>query len=163
MGDFVQTAVVAGVVATLLLDIWQRLLQAVSGIPPTNWGLVGRWFGHMPRGRFMHAAIAEAAPVGNEAAIGWTAHYVIGVLYGFAYLGLVAVLPSGAPSLLNGFLFGATSVVVPWFVMQPALGLGIMGSKAPNPAVPRYTALAAHCIYGVALYAGASLSAILLA
>ena len=73
------------------------------------------------------------------------------------YVGLFAIALSSAPSLLNGFVFGAVSVIVPWFVVQPALGQGIMGSKAPNPAVPRYTALSGHCVYGVALYAGSTL------
>jgi hypothetical protein len=157
MDGFISNAIVAGIVATVILDLWQRVLHAATGIPPTNWGIVGRWFGHMPRGRFIHEAIAEAEPVGNEAVIGWTLHYLIGIVYGVVYVGLIVFVMSGTPSVLNGFLFGLASVVIPWFVMQPALGLGIMGSKAPNPAVPRYTALAAHCIYGMALYAGSVL------
>ncbi len=158
MDGFVVHAVVAGVFATIVLDIWQRVLHRVGGIPPTNWGIVGRWFAHMPRGRFVHEAIADAEPVANEAVIGWVMHYLIGVIYGLVYLGIVVILPGGMPTLLNGFVFGLASVVIPWFLMQPALGVGVMGSKAPNPAVPRYGALAAHVLYGVALWAGATLS-----
>jgi hypothetical protein len=132
VAGFIQSAIVAGIFATIVLDIWQRLLQAVAGIPATNWS--------------------------NEAVIGWTMHYLIGVIYGLVYLGLIVIFLSGTPSLLNGFLFGLASVVVPWFVMQPALGLGIMGSKAPNPNVPRFTALGAHCLYGTALFVGSVLS-----
>ena len=119
--------------------------------------MIGRWFAHMPRGRFAHGAIAEAEPVANELTIGWIMHYLVGAAYGVVYLGVIVVVLKSQPTLLNGFVFGAVSVVVPWFMMQPALGLGVMGSKAPNPAVPRYTALAAHCLYGVALFAGADL------
>jgi len=158
MDGFIVHAVVAGVFATVVLDLWQRVLHRVGGIPPTNWGIVGRWFAHMPRGRFVHAAIADAEPVANEAVIGWVMHYLIGVVYGLVYLGIVVLLPGGTPTLLNGFVFGLLSVVVPWFLMQPALGVGIMGSKAPNPAVPRYGALAAHILYGVALWGGAAMS-----
>ena len=157
MNGLVMNMIVAGVFATIVLDIWQRVLHAATGIPPTNWGMVGRWFGHMPRGRFVHKAIDEAEPVMGEAAIGWTMHYLIGVIYGVIYVGLFVLVLSGAPTLLNGFLFGMASVTVPWFLMQPGLGLGLMGSKAPNPNIPRYTALAAHCIYGVALYGGSVL------
>jgi hypothetical protein len=158
VAGFIQSAIVAGIFATIVLDIWQRLLQAVAGIPATNWSMVGRWFAHMPYGRFMHEAIGDAEPVRNEAVIGWTMHYLIGVIYGLVYLGLIVIFLSGTPSLLNGFLFGLASVVVPWFVMQPELGLGIMGSKAPNPNVPRFTALGAHCLYGTALFVGSVLS-----
>lgn len=157
MDGFVQNAIVSGVFATVILDVWQRLLHAATGIPPTNWGIVGRWFGHMPRGRFVHEAIAEAEPIPNEAVLGWTLHYVIGIIYGFVYVGLIVFVLSSTPSFFNGFLFGLASVVVPWFVMQPALGLGVMGARAPNPAVPRYNALGAHCIYGIALYGGSAL------
>ena len=157
MTGFMANAIVSGIFATVVLDVWQRVLHAATGIPPTNWGIVGRWFAHMPRGRFMHDSIVEAAPVGNEAAIGWAMHYLIGIIYGLVYVGLITSVLSATPSLLNGFLFGAASVVIPWFLMMPALGVGVMGAKAPNPAVPRYTALAAHCIYGVALYAGSAL------
>jgi hypothetical protein len=157
MDGFISNAIVAGIFATVILDLWQRVLYAATGIPATNWGIVGRWFGHMPRGRFVHEAIGEAEPVANEAIIGWTMHYLIGIIYGVVYVGLMVFVFSSTPSLLNGFLFGLASVVIPWFVMQPALGVGIMGSKAPNPAVPRYTALAAHCLYGVALYGGSAL------
>jgi hypothetical protein len=150
-------AVVAGLFATAALDVWQRLLLAVLRLPPTNWALIGRWFAHMAHGRFKHESIAEAHPVGNELAIGWIAHYAVGVVYGVAYVGLIVIVLSGTPSALNGLTFGAASVVIPWFVMQPALGLGVMGAKAPNPAVPRYSAPAAHCIFGLALYAGAAL------
>ncbi len=163
MDGFIQNAIVSGVVATVILDIWQRVLHVVTGIPPTNWGMYGRWFGHMPRGRFMHEAIAEAEPVGNEVAIGWTMHYLIGTSFGVIYVGLIVIVLSGTPSLLNGFIFGAASVAVPWFMVQPALGLGIMGSKAPNPAVPRDTSLIGHCIFGVALYAGSALYTVLAA
>lgn len=156
MNNLAINMVVAGVFATVVLDIWQRILHAASGIPPTNWGIVGRWFAHMKHGRFVHAAIGEAAPVAGEAAIGWTMHYLIGIAYGVVYVGMMVWL-SGGPTLLNGFVFGLASVVVPWFLMQPCLGLGVMGSQAPNPNIPRYSALAAHCIYGVALYAGSAL------
>ena len=159
MNNLAMNMIVAGIFATIVLDIWQRVLRATTGIPVTNWGIVGRWFGHMPRGRFVHAAIAEVEPIAGELAIGWIMHYLIGVLYGVVYVGLIVVVLSGTPTLLNGFLFGLASVVIPWFLMQPALGLGAMGSKTPNPNIPRYSALAAHCIYGVALYAGSTLHA----
>jgi len=96
--------------------------------------------------------------VAGEAVIGWIMHYLIGIAYGVVYVGMMVWLSDG-PTWLNGFVFGLASVVVPWFLMQPCLGLGAMGSKAPNPNIPRYTALAAHCIYGVALYAGSAIHA----
>lgn len=158
MSSFLVQSVISGVFATIVLDLWQRLLFAVAGIPPANWGLIGRWFAHMPRGRFVHDAIAEAEPVSGEAKIGWTLHYLIGIAYGLVYVGLIVHGLDSRPSLLNGFVFGLASVVIPWFLMQPALGLGVMGRRTPKPWIPSLTALANHCLYGVALYLGAVLA-----
>jgi hypothetical protein len=158
-GDFIVQACVAGVFATLVLDLWQRLLFAVAKIPPANWGLIGRWFAYIPRGRLVHRPIAATAAVRGEAAIGWAMHYLVGLAYGFAYLGLLLWGLDRPPSLLNGFVFGAASVVIPWFILQPCLGAGMMARLAPNPWVPRLNALTSHFIYGVALFAGVWLAA----
>ncbi len=152
--SFILQACAAGLVATLVLDIWQRLLFAVSGIPPTNWALIGRWFAHLPRGRFIHRPIADSAAVPGELTLGWVMHYLVGLIYGFVYVGLMVYGLDRPPSLVNGAVFGAASVVIPWFILQPGLGIGIMGRLAPNPWVPRLNALSSHVIYGVALFIG---------
>ncbi len=157
--SFILQACAAGLVATLVLDIWQRLLFAVSGIPPTNWALIGRWFAHLPRGRFIHRPIADSAAVPGELTLGWVMHYLVGLIYGFVYVGLMVYGLDRPPSLVNGAVFGAASVVIPWFILQPGLGIGIMGRLAPNPWVPRLNALSSHVIYGVALFVGAALTA----
>lgn len=151
---FIPQAVIAGVFATVVLDLWQRLLHAVAGIPPANWGLIGRWFAYIPKGQLVHRPIAETPAVAGEAAIGWTMHYLIGIGYGFAYLGLMVFILQSPPSLVSGLVFGAVSVVIPWFIMQPGLGVGIMARLAPNPWVPRLNALSSHVIYGAALFGG---------
>jgi len=158
---FIFQACVAGLFATAALDLWQRLLFAAAGVPPSNWGLIGRWFAYLPRGRVIHRPIGETAAVPGELALGWTMHYLVGLAYGFAYLGLLVYGLERPPSLLNGFVFGAASVVIAWFVMQPGLGLGAMGRLAPNPAVPMLNALVSHTLYGVALFAGARLAAMI--
>ena len=157
--SFVVQAVIAGVFATAMLDLWQRLLHAVAGIPPANWAMIGRWFAYLPRGQVVHRPIGATAEVRGELALGWAMHYLVGLAYGFAYLGLLVYGLDRPPSLLNGAAFGAASVAIAWFIMQPGLGIGVMGRLTPNPAVPILNALASHVIYGIALFAGAWLSA----
>ncbi|WP_340119029.1 DUF2938 family protein [Pelagibius sp. 7325] len=151
---FVIVACVSGLFATVMLDLWQRLVHAVAGIPPANWAFVGRWFAYIPRGRLVHRPIADTPPIEGELALGWTLHYLIGLAYGFAYVGLMVYGLDRQPSLLNGFVFGLCSVMIPWFILQPGLGLGVMGWRTPKPWVPMFNALANHIVYGVALYAG---------
>ena len=158
---FVVQACFAGVFATVVLDLWQRLVHATIGIPPANWAFIGRWFGYLPRGRFVHRPIAATVALPGELALGWTLHYLIGIAYGFAYLGLMVFGLDRPPTLLNGLAFGAASVVIPWFILQPGLGIGVMGRLAPDPRVPFFMALTSHVLYGAALYVGVMLAAAL--
>ena len=33
-----------GIGSCMIVDVWQRIFQILTTIPPTNWTLVGRWF-----------------------------------------------------------------------------------------------------------------------
>jgi len=88
MMGFKMQAIVIGIIATAALDLWSLLLNRFANIPMANWGMVGRWFAHMLRGRFRHDSIAAAEPVPNEVAIGWLAHYLIGILFAAVLLAL---------------------------------------------------------------------------
>ena len=59
------------------------------------------------------------------------------------------------PTLLPAMLFGVVSVLVPYLIMQPSFGLGIAGSKAPQPTQARLRSLMAHTAFGVGLYLSA--------
>ncbi len=80
MNDLV-SALVMGVGATVLVDLWAIARRRACNIPLPDYGLVGRWFAHLARGRFRHESIAASAAVHGERVIGWIAHYVIGVLF----------------------------------------------------------------------------------
>jgi len=54
---YVIEIIAIGIVATLVTDIWQRLLQAIAGLPPARWGLIGRWVAGFPRGAFVRLGI----------------------------------------------------------------------------------------------------------
>lgn len=149
--------IVSGVVATLFLDLWQQVLKAATGLPASNWGLVGRWFAGAAKGEFFRGPVAQKPPVANEVAIGWAGHYATGIAYGFVYVTLMRHGLGIEPSLLNGLAFGAASVVVPWFFFMPAMGAGMLAKNAPKPIVPCLLALASHAAFGIGLAVGAML------
>ena len=60
--EFLQRAVLIGAGATLAMDVWALFLKRCFGIPSLNFAMVGRWIGHLPRGRFRHENIARAEP-----------------------------------------------------------------------------------------------------
>ncbi|MDH0338153.1 DUF2938 domain-containing protein [Metapseudomonas otitidis] len=154
-GETVVAVVGIGVGATLVMDLWGWLLRRLTGNAGLDYALVGRWVGHMPRGRFRHAGIGRAAPVRGERVLGWTCHYLIGI--GFAAL-LVAVAGPAwlcRPSLWPALVFGLLSVAAPFLVMQPAFGLGIAAARTPEPLKARLRSLRTHLVFGLGLYLAA--------
>lgn len=147
--------IVMGIVATLAADLWQRLLQVIAGVPPTNWGLVGRWVAWFPRGVFVHRPITATPPVPGERGIGWAFHYVVGIAYAALYLAIVRLVLGSGPTLVSALVFATALLVAPWFVMQPALGFGFMAARMPNHAVIRAMNVSVHLAFGLGLYLGA--------
>ena len=149
---YILRAIAIGIGATLIMDLWNLFLKRAFSIPSLNYCLLGRWVSHMPAGTFTHASIAAAPPKPFECAVGWIAHYTIGITLAL----VLVILTSGEwvarPTLLVALLYGIGTVVFPFFVLQPSLGLGIASSKAPKPMQARLKSLATHTVFGVGLY-----------
>jgi hypothetical protein len=105
----------------------------------------------MPGGTFRHVAINTSAAMRFECTLGWLTHYGIGISLAAAFLLIVPHWLS-APTSAAAMLYGIGTVVLPFFVMQPALGLGIASAAARRPAQARLKSLATHCVYGLGLY-----------
>lgn len=152
---YIGGAVVVGIGAVLIMDIWNLFLRRAFGIASLNFCFVGRWLSHMLTGTFTHANIAAASKKPIECAIGWIAHYLIGI----AFAVLLVMVTSGSwlegPSLLPALLVGIGTVPIPYFIVQPALGLGIAAAKTPNPTQARLKSLITHTVFGVGLYLSA--------
>lgn len=144
-----------GIGATVVFDLWAAFLRRFFGAPAANWGFVGRWFGHFPRGRFVHDSIAQAPAVRGERIIGWAAHYVIGVIFAALLVAICGLDWAQHPTPLPALIFGLVTVAVPFFVMQPAMGAGIAASRTPKPAQARLRSIAGHTVFGIGLYASA--------
>jgi hypothetical protein len=152
--DFYRTVLI-GVGATALMDAW-LLLLARLGQPSSSFALVGRWIGHMRRGRFIHASIAMAPPVKGELALGWTTHYAIGIAYAALFIPMAGGGWALQPTLAPALVFGVLTVAAPFLVMQPAMGAGFAASKTPAPRKNRLRSLANHTVFGAGLYLSAA-------
>ena len=153
MMGFKMQAIVIGIIATAALDLWSLLLNRFANIPMANWGMVGRWFAHMLRGRFRHDSIAAAEPVPNEVAIGWLAHYLIGILFAAV---LLALWPGWIrnPTLWPPMIVGWVTILAGWLLLSPGLGGGIAHAKRPDSARARVLNIAGHTVFGIGLWAG---------
>ncbi|MFJ4371378.1 DUF2938 domain-containing protein [Pseudomonas japonica] len=145
-----------GIAATVLMDGWTLLLKRL-GVATLDYAMLGRWAGHLLRGQVHHAGIARAEPVSHERAWGWALHYAVGLLFA---AGLLLVVGEGwlqAPTPGPALIFGLVTVLLPWCVMQPAMGAGFFASRTPTPWRNRLRSLGTHGVFGVGLYLGACL------
>lgn len=153
------TIVFIGIGATAVMDVWLLFLKQ-QGVPTLDFGLIGRWVGHLRHGQIAHASIRQSPRIRGEVSLGWITHYAIGIAFA-ALLVLVQGLPwTQAPSLLPAIAVGAATVVAPLFVMQPAMGSGFASSKTPTPLRNCLRSLANHTVFGLGLYASAVLVAL---
>lgn len=155
MPEFLLRAVLMGAGATLVMDLWALLLRRLWGVPSLDYAMVGRWLGHLPRGRLVHAGIGRSEPVAGEKALGWAAHYAIGVLFAAALLALVGEEWASAPTLWPALAWGVFTVAAPFLVLQPAMGAGLFACRTPQPTVARLRSLMAHASFGVGLFMAA--------
>jgi hypothetical protein len=148
-------AILVEIGVTLVMDLWAILLKRAFGVPSLDYAMVGRWLGHMRTGQFAHESIAAASAIPGERAIGWTAHYAIGVLFAGLLLAACgenwARQPTPGPALAAGIL----TMAAPSFIMQPGMGLGIAAAKVPKPNVARLRSLVTHIVFGTGLYGSA--------
>ncbi len=147
-----------GVGATAVMDAWLLLLRRL-GVPSLGFALVGRWVGHLGRGTIVHPAIAKAAPIPGELALGWLTHYGVGMVFAGLLVASQGIGWIGQPTALPAVAVGMATVVAPWFVMQPAMGAGFAASRTPTPLKNCLRSLANHTVFGVGLYLAAGLIA----
>jgi hypothetical protein len=149
------TTVVVGVLATASTDLWSLARLRLLGIPLPDFGLVGRWIGHFPRGRFRHERIAAAVPVAGERLLGWTAHYLIGMSFAALMPAMWGAQWLERPTLAPPLIVGIATVAAPFLIMQPGMGAGFAASRTARPAAARIQSLITHIVFGLGLYAGA--------
>jgi hypothetical protein len=150
--SYIPPATAIGIGATLLMDLWNLFLKRTFSIQSLNLCLLGRWLRHMPEGTFRHASITAAPQKPFECAVGWIAHYSIGVVFAVVFVVFAPRDWLAQPTLLLALLYGIATVVFPFFILQPSLGLGIAASRTPNPVQARLKSLATHTVFGIGLY-----------
>jgi hypothetical protein len=146
------SAIAIGMGATLVMDLWNLFLKRTFSTPSLNYCLLGRWLRHMPGGTLRHANITAAPQKPLECTVGWIAHYTIGVVFALVFLVFTSGDWLARPTVLPALLYGIATVVFPFFIMQPSLGLGIAASRTPNPTQARLKSLVTHIVFGVGLY-----------
>jgi Protein of unknown function (DUF2938) len=134
-----------GIGATAATDLWAIARRRIFGTALPNFGFVGRWIAQLARGRFRPRPIAHVPPVRGERAIGWMAHYAIGMAFALLLPAFWGRDWIQHPTLLPALIVGIATVAAPLFIMQPG-----MGSK-PS-ATARVHSFITHAVFGLGLY-----------
>lgn len=144
-----------GIAATALMDVWLLLLKLLR-VPTLPFAFIGRWAGHLARGRWKHEAIAKSAPVAHERLLGWATHYAVGIAFAAVLVALWGMAWVHKPTLAPALAVGMASVLAPWCVMQPSMGAGVAYSKTAAPLRNALRSLATHTVFGAGLYLAAA-------
>ena len=106
----------------------------------------------MPEGTFRHSNIAAAPQKRAECAVGWIAHYLIGITFAVVFVALAGESWLRQPTPLPALAYGIVTVLAPFAIMQPLFGLGFAASKTANPTAARLRSLMNHAAFGAGLY-----------
>ncbi|MCR4531854.1 MAG: DUF2938 domain-containing protein [Proteobacteria bacterium] len=145
---------VLGIGATIVMDIWLFILMQLN-IPTLNFALLGRWIGWIFKGKIRHHPISQSSQIQHESLVGWCTHYSVGVLFAFIFILFVGETWLIQPQFYSAFAFGLITVLVPFLIMQPAMGAGIAATNTPQPWLNRLKSLINHGIFGCGLYLAA--------
>ena len=151
--DYLTSTLVVGIGATALMDLWGIARKPLLGLAPPDYGLVGRWLGHMASGRFRHESIAASRPVRGERLIGWIAHYLTGIAFAAVLTAIGGPDWVSRPTIGPALVVGVGSVAAPFMLMQPGMGMGIAASRTRRPTSARLQSLVTHVVFGIGLYA----------
>ncbi|HEX6118475.1 MAG TPA: DUF2938 family protein [Dongiaceae bacterium] len=157
--EIIVRAALVGIGGTVVLDLASLALERLFGVPAVNWKMVGRWVGHMPKGRFVQPNLKEAEPVPGEHALGWAVHYVIGAAYGLLLVAIWGADWLQQPIVIPPLILVLALLVLPYFMMMPGMGQGVAGSKTPNPIAARLKSVMGHSVFGLGMYLTAWLMA----
>lgn len=150
----ITNVVLIGIGATVVMDVWLTFLKRM-GAQTLDFAYIGRWVGHLFRGKFTHASIKKAQPIPGELMLGWLTHYAIGIAFAGLLVGIYGIGWTSTPSLLPAVWVGMSTVAAPLFVMQPAMGSGFAASKTPTPLKNCIRSVVNHTVFGLGLYLSA--------
>lgn len=150
--DIFLSALLIGIGATAFMDLIAFAQKHLLSQPSLNYAMVGRWLGHAIQGRLLHRPISASPPIPAERLLGWSAHYLIGVLFALGFIAVVGQNWLEAPSLFPAMTFGGLTVLAPFLILQPGMGAGLAARLMPNPNVSRLKSFFAHLSFGFGLW-----------
>jgi len=123
--------VVGGLIATTVMTMLM-IMAPLMGMPK------------MPIGNML------AGFMGIPVALGWTAHFMIGIVLAAIYVKMLRSKLPGS-SLVNGLLFGLVPFLMAQLLVMPMMGAGFFSANTPAPMMMVMGSLFGHIVYGSVL------------
>lgn len=144
----------AGVIATVSMDVLSGIAIRLRLIAPLSPNVIGRWFASVAQAHPLHDDIARAMPVKHELAIALPTHYAIGVFLTALFVVMAHRVGWPAEQLLLALAFGVCTNVFPWLLMFPAMGYGFFGAHGPAGTRLFVSSLVSHTFFGLGIWLG---------
>jgi DUF2938 family protein len=142
----------AGVIATVSMDVLSAIAIRLRFIAPLSPYVIGRWFASVARAHPFHEDIARAAPGRHELAIAIPGHYAIGMFLTALFVLMASRIGWQAKSLSPALAFGVCTSVFPWLLMFPAMGYGFFGAHGPEGTRLFVSSIVSHVFFGLGLW-----------
>ncbi len=147
-------SVSVGVLATLTMDAALVLASLLGGEALTSEKagpeFVGRWAGHLAKGRWRHPDIAKATPLRGEAGIGLTTHYLTGIALAWLYFTALRRLGLRS-SPVKATAFGVATALLPQLILYPSWGYGWFGLRSGEAGRVTRIMLLGHIAFGAGI------------
>jgi uncharacterized membrane protein YagU involved in acid resistance len=125
------TIVISGIIATAAMTL-MGIIAPVLGMPKM---MVGNML---------------AGFMGVPMAVGWIAHFIIGIILAAGYVLVVGpVLPGSR--VVRGMLYSLIPFILAQIAVMPIMGAGFFSSNTPAPAMMVMASLIGHLVYGAIL------------
>ncbi len=121
----------SGFIATLVMTVFM-LMAPLMGMPKMLIGNTLAGFMHLP------------------VAIGWIAHFMIGILIAAGYVLVFANMLS-VNRVVKGALYGLIPFLMAQILVMPMMGAGVFSSDTPAPILMVMGSFVGHLVYGVVL------------
>jgi DUF2938 family protein len=144
----------AGVIATVSMDVLSAIAIRLRFIAPLSPYVIGRWFASVARAHPFHEDIARAAPGSHELTIALPVHYAIGMFLTALFALMANRIGWQARSLSPALAFGVCTSVFPWLLMFPAMGYGFFGAHGPAGTRLFVSSLVSHVFFGLGIWIG---------
>lgn len=125
MNRFIR-GIIAGLVATVVLSLLM-LMKGMMGLMPD-----------------VDVIAMLAGKMGDNAMMGWAAHFMIGIVYGIA----MAVIGGG---IGRGIVLATAGWLVMMVALMPMMGSGMFGMSMESGMMVPVATLMLHLIFGVVL------------